>query len=61
MPPALVAAYEKMRQSFLKLEPDWKGPITPKESVDLMMKVMDGVTLKESGAFLSHHGNQHWL
>ncbi|KAH9895817.1 NAD(P)-binding protein [Cubamyces lactineus] len=47
---------------FRKASPDWDGnPITPERSVELMLGVIDKVTVKDTGAFLSHWGNQKWL
>ena len=47
---------------FRKASPDWNGnPITPERSVELMLSVIDKVTVKDTGAFLSHWGNQKWL
>lgn len=41
--------------------PHWKGPITPGESVTHQRKVIEDLTLEQSGQFLSHWGNKEWL
>jgi hypothetical protein len=40
--------------------PDW-NPLTPAESVKLLIQVVDNITLVDTGAFLSHHGDKNWL
>jgi hypothetical protein len=61
VPPEGKAAYEAMTKQFQKYEPNFKGPITPAQSVEMCLKVIDGLTLKDSGAFLSHLGSKRWL
>ncbi|EEP76439.1 conserved hypothetical protein [Uncinocarpus reesii 1704] len=53
----------KTMASFKTYAPDFKGPITPEESVKDMMKVIEGASLEngDGGAFVSHKGNQQWL
>ena len=42
--------------------PEWDGmPITAEESVSLMLGIFKGLTIKDTGAFLSHKGNKDWL
>jgi hypothetical protein len=41
--------------------PHWNGPLTPAESVELQKKVIDGLTIEDTGKFLSHWGNKQWL
>lgn len=42
--------------------PHFKGPITPQESVELQMKVIEAATVETmGGAFVSHFGNKQWL
>lgn len=43
--------------------PDWKGPLTPVESVEMMLKVFDDFSLENGngGSFVSHYGTQQWL
>jgi NAD(P)-dependent dehydrogenase (short-subunit alcohol dehydrogenase family) len=38
---------------------DWNVPISPAESVDAMKKVIDEKGLQDTGAFLSHWGNNN--
>ncbi|KAI0340059.1 NAD(P)-binding protein [Trametopsis cervina] len=49
-------------KGFKKASPNWDGnPITPEESAQKVLSVVDGLTSKDNGAFLSHHGNKEWL
>lgn len=48
-------------QKLQKLDPDFKGPITPEESVRLQLQVINGATVKDTGTFISQHGNKQWL
>lgn len=41
--------------------PDFKGPITPKESVEAVLDVVNKATLKDTGVFISHKGNKEWV
>ena len=51
-----------MVAAFKRASPGWDGkPITPETSVKMMMKVINEVTVEDTGAFISHHGNQEWL
>ncbi|KAF2730489.1 NAD(P)-binding protein [Polyplosphaeria fusca] len=61
LPSYVQQAVNVLTAKFQKGYPDFKGPISPAESVDMCLKVIDQVTPKESGAFLSHHGNKKWL
>lgn len=46
-----------------KYAPDFKGPITPEESVKHIVSVWEKASLEngDGGSFVSHHGNQQWL
>lgn len=48
---------------FMKYAPDWKGPITPEESVNAMRTVIDKASVEagDGGAFISHFGTKKWL
>ncbi|KAK4688507.1 hypothetical protein P7C73_g1616, partial [Tremellales sp. Uapishka_1] len=50
-----------MGAKFAALYPDWKGPITPEQSVTMMSKVFDTLTPADTGKFVSHKGNKEWL
>jgi len=64
-PPPTPEKLEKlgpMFASFMKYAPHFTGPITAKESVELMMKVVEGATVETyGGAFVSQFGNKQWL
>lgn len=61
VPPEAVAVFERMTKQFQKYEPSYNGPMTPAQSVEMQLKVIEGVTTKDSGAFLSHLGSKQWL
>jgi hypothetical protein len=46
---------QKQAASFLKIYPDWTGPINPPESVGLMLGILDNVKPEDTGKFLSHY------
>jgi len=41
--------------------PTFKGPITPQESVEAMLEVINAADVESTGAFISHHGNKEWV
>lgn len=51
----------EMGRKFGAVYPHFKGPVTPAEAVPELKKVIDNITIEDSGAFLSHHGNKEWL
>ncbi|KAF1850298.1 NAD(P)-binding protein [Cucurbitaria berberidis CBS 394.84] len=61
MPPQLVEIFDKLTEGFKKINPDLKGPVSPKESVGQQLKVIENLTLEHSGEFLSHLGNKQWV
>jgi hypothetical protein len=50
-----------MAAGFTKPYPDFKGPISVEDSVEEQLKVIHGLTLAQSGQFLSHLGDKKWL
>ena len=52
-----------MMARFAGYAPHFKGPITPTESVEHVMGVIDKASVEkgDGGAFLSHFGNKQWL
>jgi len=52
----------ELMECFKKGAPNWNGqPVAPKESVESMLRVIDGFTAADTGAFVSHFGNKDWL
>ena len=51
----------EMGGKFGTVYPNFKGPISPAEAVPNLKKVIDNITIEDSGAFLSHLGNKEWL
>lgn len=54
---------QRMFGKFAKYAPHFKGPITPEESVKLVMKVIYNASLErgDGGSFVSHLGTRQWL
>ncbi|KIK41664.1 hypothetical protein CY34DRAFT_761307 [Suillus luteus UH-Slu-Lm8-n1] len=50
-----------MIEKFKKVYPNFKGPITPEESVQMQLKVINEITVNKTGAFISHKGDKEWL
>lgn len=50
-----------MMASFKKRYPHWTGPMTPVESVKLMLGIIDNLTVQDSGKFVSHKNNREFL
>jgi hypothetical protein len=50
-----------MMTEFRTRDPDFPGPISTAESVIMQQKVIDSISIENTGAFLSHHGNKNWL
>ncbi|KAH8593050.1 hypothetical protein B0O99DRAFT_575764 [Bisporella sp. PMI_857] len=59
--PEHIPRMQEMGAEFSSLYPNFNGPISPAESVLLMKKVIDNMTIEDSGAFLSHRGSKEWL
>ncbi|KAK0774163.1 hypothetical protein LTR75_016940 [Friedmanniomyces endolithicus] len=51
----------KMFGVFKRYYPSFEGPATPLASVEDQKNVIDGLTIANTGKFLSHHGNKEWL
>lgn len=55
---------DTMPQKFKLLAPHFTGPITPAESVELCMGVIDRASVQDeqfAGQFVSQFGNKTWL
>lgn len=53
---------QAMGALFQQYAPEFKGPLTPEQSVEYCLKVIEGATVESSGgAFVSHFGNKQWL
>lgn len=52
-----------MMAKFADYAPHFTGPITPTESVDRVLSVVDKASVKagDGGSFVSHFGNKQWL
>jgi len=61
-PPAeALPGLQAMGAKFAKFAPDFKGPITPTESVGKMLAILDKTGPEMSGKFISHNGDRNWL
>ncbi|OBZ72809.1 putative oxidoreductase C24B10.20 [Grifola frondosa] len=60
--PEELELFKGMVADFKKAAPEWDGnPISPEQSVRLMLGVVDRATVADTGAFVSHFGNKRWL
>jgi NAD(P)-dependent dehydrogenase (short-subunit alcohol dehydrogenase family) len=60
--PKQLEEFAHMVKTFQIGSPHWNGqPITPEESVSKMLNIFKGLTIKDTGAFISHKGNKEWL
>jgi hypothetical protein len=63
----LIATEEELKEFMVMFKamqasnPGWTGPLTPAESVKHQKKVIENITIDQSGQFLSHWGNKQWL
>ncbi|OAL49451.1 short-chain dehydrogenase [Pyrenochaeta sp. DS3sAY3a] len=48
---------------FKEYDPNWAGPGQPPDAVKAVLAVIEKASVAngDGGAFLSHHGNKHWL
>lgn len=53
---------QAMGAMFQEYAPDFRGPITPEQSVEMCLDVINKATVETyGGAFVSHFGNKQWL
>jgi hypothetical protein len=52
--PEAMVEIQKQAACFLKVYPNWKGPIEPPESVGLMLNILANLKPEDSGKFISH-------
>jgi NAD(P)-dependent dehydrogenase (short-subunit alcohol dehydrogenase family) len=53
---------QAMGAMFQDYAPNFKGPVTAEQSVEMCLKVIEGATVQtHGGAFVSHLGNRQWL
>lgn len=51
-----------IREPLRRFDPEYEGQISPEQSVEMCLRVMDELEQEQSGEFLSHHGNKTvWL
>lgn len=58
-----VKGFQEMLAQFKVYAPHFEGPITPKESVEAVMGVVERASVEEGwgGGFVSQFGDQNWL
>ncbi|KLJ09200.1 hypothetical protein EMPG_15375 [Blastomyces silverae] len=61
--PEQLAGLGDMLQKFTLYDPSFKGPMPIEKSVGAMLGVIERANVNNghAGAFVSHHGNKHWL
>ncbi|KAL1610534.1 hypothetical protein SLS60_002203 [Paraconiothyrium brasiliense] len=52
---------DKVTEPLYRFDKGLKGPLTPVQSVEKCLKVIDGLKKEQNGEFLSQHGNKVWL
>ena len=52
-----------MIAQFQKYAPDFTGPITPQQSVEMVLQVIEEKSVEkgDGGIFVSHKGDKNWL
>ncbi|KAF8215777.1 hypothetical protein K438DRAFT_1659037 [Mycena galopus ATCC 62051] len=53
--------FKLLSEMMARFGPDFKGPITPEESVKMQLGVINRWTVDKSGAYVSRHGNKQWV
>lgn len=53
--------YEGVTKIFQKSNPSFEGPLSPEDSVSMMLETVGKLTVKDTGKFLSHHGDKEWV
>ncbi|KAK1752036.1 hypothetical protein QBC47DRAFT_328477 [Echria macrotheca] len=62
MTPEIQEGIAKMGQAAMKYAPEWKGPISPDESVAMVLDVVGHATIENNGGkVVSHLGTKRWL
>ena len=58
----MIAGFTNMINGFKKYKPDFAGQISPHESVERVLGLVEKATVQEfGGKFISHFGNKQWL
>jgi hypothetical protein len=56
------AKFQLMFVRMMEKYPEWKGPVSPEESVKRILNVVKNSKVEQSGQFLSYWGNtEQWL
>ncbi|KAJ6541828.1 hypothetical protein B0H19DRAFT_1174838 [Mycena capillaripes] len=53
--------FKQLSKAIAKAAPDFKGPISPEQSVKMQIEVLNRWTVEQTGAFVSHFGTKQWL
>jgi hypothetical protein len=53
--------FNMVLSAFQKLAPDLKDMISVEESVADQLALIDRVTVKDTGKFVSQHGDRNWF
>ncbi|KAJ7185018.1 hypothetical protein C8R46DRAFT_1300796 [Mycena filopes] len=61
VPEETTAELVKLRASIYKVSSDFKGPLSPEESVRMQLEVIHRWRVEDTGAFVSHKGNKEWM
>ena len=60
---ATLEGVKEMMGKFAKYAPSFKGPISPQESVEKVLAVIEKASVAngDGGSFVSHFGNKQWI
>jgi len=59
---AELEGFKQMIAMFQDYAPNFQGPISPQQSVDMVLKVIDDASVEKNGGdYVSHYGNKQWL
>lgn len=62
-PESLQRAFQALAAKLIEYDPEWKGPITPEQSVKQILSVVEKNTTESgnAGDTISHLGNKTWV
>lgn len=58
---AFYTVLQQLRQRLKQKLPEFQGPVTPEVSVEMMMKIIDSVTVEGTGFDYSHLGKRGYV
>jgi hypothetical protein len=58
-----IKAFSEFGVKVQEVYPHFKGPISPEESISMMLKVIEKASVAggDGGSFVSHYGTKQWV